>query len=251
MSYGRFAYYYDALMEDAPYSRWAEFAIKAIGFYGPKQERTLLDLGCGTGELSIRFAKDGFSVTGVDLSPEMLSVASSKAEEERVRIRFFEQDMSELDVPGQFGLCGIFCDSLNYLSSEEDVTSTFRRILDHLVPGGLLVFDVHSIHKVVQGFLNHSFSLNGDEVAYIWDSFEGEHPYSVEHEISFFVLDEKSGKYDRFDEVHAQRTFPVETYTAWLQEAGFEVLDIGADFDFAPPSSESERIFFIAKKPLE
>jgi SAM-dependent methyltransferase len=249
MSYGRFAYYYDALMEEAPYSSWVEFVLSAWRLYGLKDDMSLLDLGSGTGQLSIRFASEGFSVTGVDLSSEMLSVARSKAEEAGMNIPFYEQNMAELELPGQFGICGIFCDSLNYLRSENEVTETFQRVAHHLVPGGLFVFDVHSVHKVVEGFINHSFSLNGDEVSYIWDSFEGEHPNSVEHEISFFILDELSGKYDRFDEIHYQRTFPVETYTAWLQEAGLEVLQIGADFDMAAPSADSERIFFIARKP--
>ena len=53
----------------------------------------------------------------------------------------------------------------------------------------------------------------------------------MEHELSFFVLDEQTGKYDRFDELHFQRTYSVQQYTDWLEEAGFEILEICADFE--------------------
>ena len=51
------------------------------------------------GQLSVRFAKEGFDVTGVDLSSDMLAVAQAKAEEEGVRIPFFEQNMADLGGP--------------------------------------------------------------------------------------------------------------------------------------------------------
>lgn len=248
MSYGRFAYLYDQLMEEAPYDGWLGFALDAWGKFGPAGEKSLLDVGCGTGELSLRFARKGFSVTGVDLSADMLAVARVKSEEAGFSIPFYEQDMAQLELPETYGIIGIFCDSLNYLRTEEEVKRTFSHASDHLIPGGLLVFDVHSPQKIDNGFVNQSFSLNGDSVSYIWDSFSGEEPHSVEHEISFFVLDESDGRYDRFDEVHYQRTFPQEVYRGWLAEAGFEVVSITADFENSAPTADSERIFFVVKK---
>ncbi|WP_059171207.1 class I SAM-dependent methyltransferase [Bacillus sp. FJAT-27445] len=248
MSYGRFAYLYDQLMEDAPYDEWVSFVERAWELYGRNKEKSLLDLGCGTGELSIRLAKNGFNVTGVDLSADMLSVAKAKSEEAGMSLPFYEQDMAELEMPGEYGVIGIFCDSLNYLRTVEDVKSTFVHSAKHLGSGGLLLFDVHSIYKVANGFINQSFSLNGDSVSYIWDSFDGDQPHSVEHEISFFVLDDSDGRYDRFDELHYQRTYPIEEYSKLLEESGFEIASITADFSNTAPSPESERIFFIARK---
>lgn len=248
MSYRHFAYLYDQLMEDAPYDEWVGLSLNNWEKLGPGGEKSFLDLGCGTGEISLRLAESGFRVTGVDLSPDMLSIAREKAEKAGVQIRFIEQDMSQLEMDEQFGMIGIFCDSLNYLEAEEDILHTLERAEKYLVPGGLLVFDVHSIHKINNGFINQSFSLNGEKVAYIWDSFSGEYPNSVEHEISFFVLNEKDGRYDRFDEIHYQRTFPNEVYQNWLERAGFEVVSVTADFQAKKPSEDSERIFFVCKK---
>jgi SAM-dependent methyltransferase len=247
MSYEHFAYLYDGLMQEAPYDEWVQFVKTRIENY-KVNGKDLLDLACGTGELSVRFAKEGLKVTGIDLSADMLAVAQAKAEDEGVRIPFFEQNMVDLVGQGQFDIIGIFCDSLNYLQSEDDVVLTFANVYEHLNEGGVFFFDVHSIFKITEGFINQTFALNEDHLAYIWNSFPGDFPNSVEHELSFFVLDGRTGKYDRFDELHLQRTFPIQQYSKWLTDAGFELLEISADFEKTEPQTDSERIFFVARK---
>jgi SAM-dependent methyltransferase len=247
MSYEGFAYIYDELMEDAPYDKWVQFVTERLSANGITG-RSLLDLGCGTGELTLRLVREGFTVTGVDLSADMLAVARAKAQELNLSMPFYQQDMADLEGLGQFDVIGIFCDSLNYLHTEEEVERTFTNAFRHLKDGGVLFFDVHSIYKMNEIFINQTFTLNEDRLAYIWNSFPGDFPDSVEHELSFFVLDERSGKYDRIDEFHQQRTFSVARYQEWLEKAGFEVAEISADFEAAAPQPQSERIFFMAKK---
>lgn len=247
MSYEQFAYLYDELMKDAPYDEWVQFVKDICVKYNVTGTR-LLDLACGTGELSVRLAQDVFQVTGVDLSEDMLAVAQAKAEDEGLRIPFFQQNMADLDGHGEFDVIAILCDSLNYLQTEEEVISTFSNVIGHLNSEGIFLFDVHSIYKISDLFINQTFASSEDPVSYIWNSFSGEHQYSVEHELSFFVLDERTGKYDRFDEIHFQRTYPVQQYSDWLVETGFELLEVCADFKDAKPSTQSERIFFVAKK---
>ncbi|AZU63399.1 class I SAM-dependent DNA methyltransferase [Neobacillus mesonae] len=254
MSYEQFAYLYDELMSEAPYDEWVRFVKEKLENYGSlsgsrsTEPLRILDLACGTGELSARFAKEGFQVTGVDLSEDMLMVAKKKADAEGLAIPFYQQDMAELEGLGLFDVAGIFCDSLNYLKSEQEVVDTFSRVSVHLNQGGLFIFDVHSLYKVNEVFLERTYALNDDPISYIWNSFPGEEPNSVEHELSFFVLDENAGKYDRIEEFHYQRTFPTEQYSAWLDEAGFKLLDINADFEHIAPQADSERIFYIAQK---
>jgi SAM-dependent methyltransferase len=247
MSYERFAYLYDELMQDVPYENWVRFVKDKIEKYGVNG-KSMLDLACGTGELSVRFAKEGFLVTGVDLSSDMLSVARAKSENKGLSIPLYQQDMSQLEGLGQFDVIGVFCDSLNYLPSGEAVIQTFSNIYHHLEKNGVFIFDVHSLHKMNHIFMDETFTLNEDHLSYIWDCFPGEYPNSVEHELSFFVLDEQSRKYDRFDELHYQRTFSIEQYSNWLKQVGFSILEINADFESKEPEEDSERIFFIANK---
>ncbi|MES1038186.1 MULTISPECIES: class I SAM-dependent DNA methyltransferase [Peribacillus] len=247
MTYERFAYVYDELMKDAPYEKWLMVLTAKLEQYGIGG-RKVLDLACGTGEMTVELAQHGFEVTGVDLSDEMLLVANEKAVKLGLSIPLFQQNMAELEGLGQFDCVTIFCDSLNYLRDEEDIVKTFSRVHEHLKDGGLFLFDIHSIYKMEEIFRDNTFAVNGEEVSYIWDCFPGVEPYSVEHDLSFFVRDDESGLYDRFDELHYQRTYPVEQYKKWLEQAGFTVSEILADLEEAPLVTETERILFVASK---
>lgn len=247
MSYERFAYLYDQLMQDVPYDEW----VTIVEAYREKYQvngMKLLDLACGTGELSVRFSQKGFEVTGADLSTDMLSVAQAKAQALSLPIQFFQQDMTELDDLGEFDIIGIFCDSLNYLEDEQAVQQTFEGVHRLLKKGGLFLFDVHSVYKMEHVFADATFTWDDEEITYIWNSFQGESPHSVEHELTFFVLDEGSGKYDRVDELHYQRTYPEHSYIKWLEQAGFASIEVTGDYSLKAPEQTAERLFFAMMK---
>jgi len=248
MTYGKFAYLYDNLMKDVPYDSWVKIVNEKWEAYNC-QGKKLLDLACGTGELSVRLAEGGFQVTGVDLSVDMLTVAQMKAENKGLQIPFYQQNMVELELVEHFDIVGVFCDSLNYLQTEEEVIETFDNIHRFLKDDGILIFDVHSVHKIMNVFMNETFTYDDEEICYIWNCFQGDYPLSVEHELTFFVQDD-TGKYDRYDEFHSQRTFSPEIYVNWLDSSGFEVVEVFSDFIDEGISSEAERIFFVARKRI-
>ena len=117
-SYGRFAEVYDALMTDIPYDAYVEW----VQTNAPaKQNTKLLDIGCGTGTMAIAFAKSGYDVSGLDLSEEMLMIASERCYEEDVRVFFVCQSMDELDGFEQLDVVTIPIDSLNYVPEQQAV----------------------------------------------------------------------------------------------------------------------------------
>lgn len=247
MSYKYFSSLYDELMDEAPYDQWLNFFEQQKNKYLPEAKK-VMDLACGTGEVTLRLFERGYDVVGVDLSEEMLSVAQSKAFQKGLQISFYLQDMSQLDGLEGFDAVVIFCDSLNYLTSEEQVRNTFERVYGALREGGLFLFDVHSPYKMNCVFKNNTFAYNGDEISYIWNSFPREHKLSVEHELTFFVYDEETNQYDRYDELHKQRTFEPSQYKEWLEKVGFKTLAITGDFTDERVNDEHERIFFTLKK---
>ncbi|PHA00960.1 SAM-dependent methyltransferase [Bacillus pseudomycoides] len=247
MRYEQFALLYDELMNDVPYEKWVEFTEHSLAQIG-KTDAKILDVACGTGNVTLPLVKKGYDVTGVDLSEEMLTIAQQKLCEEGHFIPFYQQDMRELDVPGEFDCVTIFCDSLNYVLQEEGVQETFRRVYHHLHQDGLFLFDVHSLYKIHHVFQNETYTVNEEEISLIWNCFTGEETNSVEHDLTFFVRDEEEDVYHRFDELHMQRTYPVEELTKWLEEAGFTVLRVTGDFERIEVTEQTERIFFVAKK---
>ena len=79
---------YDGLTRDIPYEKYLRFFKSLLKQYGVKP-KTVLDLACGTGSLSVLLAKSGYAVLGVDRSEDMLTVAAEKAMELEENQPFF------------------------------------------------------------------------------------------------------------------------------------------------------------------
>lgn len=241
MAYKAFSYYYDILMRDVAYHKWMN---KTKQYLAPGS--SILDVGCGTGTISILLAKEGYEVTGVDLSEDMLALAYEKTLAEGLGISYIHQDMCRLEGFNDFDGAVIYVDSLNYLKSDREVFQTFQQIHESLKEGGILIFDVHSLYKVTEIFDDYLYADTSPELTYIWHVEEGKFPYSIEHELTFFKQTDEG--YERFQEIHHQRTFAIEEYSQWLEDIGFTILEISADFLDEAPTEESERIIFVVQK---
>ena len=142
-SYGEFAVVYDRLMDDFDYPRWAEYYLKIIGETGVKIRR-ICDCACGTGSMSVEFAKRGITVTGVDISDDMLRLANIKARRNAQKIVFACQDMAQLTLPRPVDAIICACDGVNYLTTDEALSGFFRSAHAAIKDGGCLAFDISS-----------------------------------------------------------------------------------------------------------
>lgn len=128
--YRDFAFIYDELMDDVDYDRWVEYIEEIIKSEGAEVQN-ILELACGTGNLTIPLTKKGYDIAGIDISAEMLEVAMEKAEEEGVQLVLLQQDIAELDfdVPNlDCILCA--CDGFNYLTYDDDLEYVFSKAHD-------------------------------------------------------------------------------------------------------------------------
>lgn len=246
--YVNFALLYDDLMANAPYDKWIEFTQH---FIKDKHVKQIVDLGCGTGEITVRLAKDYNSIYGVDLSTTMLSIAQQKAFENNTpHVKWIEQDIRQLSGFSNVDVFISYCDVLNYIVDLNDIERVFNHVYDSLAEGGLFIFDVHSLEHVKQNLIEHTFTYKDDELAYIWHCSSGEHEGEMHHDMTFFYRNEHNSLYERFDEVHHQRTYSVETYENLLRRANFQKINFYNDFHVDKTFSEqnSERIFIVAEK---
>ena len=127
-NYEKFAFVYDAIMDDSLYDKWTDFSLRHF----PKDKKKLLELACGTGIQSVRFAKVGFYVTGLDLSEDMLEIARKRAKEAGEVIEFKQGNMLDLSQAGKYDLVTCYSDSICYMADEVEVGDVFKQVYDCL-----------------------------------------------------------------------------------------------------------------------
>jgi len=249
MTYNQFAYIYDKLMEDAPYDTWAAMTKKIIRDKGISESASILDLGCGTGEIAIRLSKYGYVVTGVDNSNEMLSVAQNKAIDEREKINWICQDMRDLQGFTEIDVCISYCDVMNYIVKESDIALTFNHVFASLRDYGLFIFDVHDDTYADESLVDHTFADVGEDVTYIWECAGGEKSGRLIHDLTFFQQT-NANKYIKFEETHEQQVYPLALYEKLLKNAGFRKIEFFNDFQPENELSSKNRVrnFIIAEK---
>ncbi|WP_431798762.1 methyltransferase domain-containing protein [Halobacillus andaensis] len=241
MSYRRMAEVYDRLMMDAPYEDWVYWTKHMImKFHGDAS--TILDLGCGTGEITIRLSQD-YKMTGVDLSEDMLAIASNKDKHQQVQ--WLRQDISDLNGLSDFECVISYCDVMNYIVEERGLASVFQRAYQALQKNGLFMFDVHSSDHVNCNLLGQTFAEVYEDLSYIWFCDRGKEEDVIEHDLTFFI---KNGDlFERFDETHYQKRYSERFLNDELKKTGFTILGVFADFSLTE-KDEGERIFFVCQK---
>lgn len=244
--YSVFAGVYDSLTEDVEYSRRADYITSLLRKYGTDPE-FILDLGCGTGTVTSLLAKKGYSMIGVDMSPEMLSIASEKAEKEGLDILYLNQPMEEFELYGSVGAVICLLDSLNYITDEKDIEQTFRLVHNYLDPGGLFIFDINTPYKLKHILAGNTFCGESDNAFYTWENVYDPDYNICEFTLNFFIKDGTG--YCRHNETHYQRAYTFTFLNNLLKKCGFEVLDRFDDLSFTPAGKTSEKVFFIARKP--
>ena len=240
-TYGRFAYIYDRLMQGVGYDDWADYISRLLG-----DAKTVIECGCGTGELTTRLAKMGFFMTGLDISEDMLGVASEKLRKNGLAVPLICMDMSEFYVhsPADAILCA--CDGVNYLTSVNRAEDFFLSSFRALKPGGTLLFDISTRYKLERVIGNNTFASDEGDAAYIWDnSYDGDKSL-CEMRLTFFSR--KDQLYERFEETHVQRAHTEQELRRALAETGFGLVRVYDAFTLEPPKPESERLQFFAKK---
>lgn len=247
MSYSVFAEGYDALTQNVDYDACAAFLCKILRHCGISNG-IVLDLACGTGSVSVRLAKAGYEVIGVDASPDMLAVARQKAQAAGQDILLLCQDMCALDLYGTVRAAVCTLDSLNHLPSADAVREALRRVALFLEPGGIFIFDVNTPYKHREILGNHTFVYDTDEVYCVWQNTALPDD-AVQMELDFFFPDEaQEDVYVREHEQITERAYSAAQWEEMLRDAGFRILARYDGYTGASPAAHSERVVYTVQK---
>lgn len=246
--YETLASLYDLYMEDVPYEKWLDNICSYMQKYC-NNPKTVLDLGCGTGTMSVLLKKKGFDVTGIDISADMLAEASSKAFDEGLDIVFSQQDMKSFEAPFAFDVIISLCDCINYITDPEELGLVFESCRKNLAAGGLFIFDINSRHKLRNILGDGSFCSTDERSAFTCENFYDDEDNICRYYVNLFIEDE-DGRYSRYEELHRERGYTEEEIRELLEKSGFKVYETADADTLGKVTDTTERIYFISGKEL-
>ncbi|MBQ9118521.1 MAG: class I SAM-dependent methyltransferase [Lachnospiraceae bacterium] len=286
-AYTGFASVYDTFMDNVPYDEWCRYLVEIMKEY-QVTEGLVAELGCGTGSMTRRLAAAGYDMIGIDLSEEMLDIARSyeaeyleeaeceydeaEAQEDEAvekdesdesaggfpRIMYLNQDMREFELYGTVAAMVSLCDSLNYITEEDELREVFRLVNNYLDPGGLFLFDMNTIHKYRDVIGDTTIAENREDCSFIWDNAYDEASGLNQYDVTIFKKvefeeDEEidTPLFERFTETHLQRAYSLETVIRLLQEAGMEFVAAYDAGTRQPVTEVTERMFLIAREAYQ
>ena len=244
-AYTGFAEVYDLFMDQVPYEKWSRRITEILKEYGIP-DGLVLDLGCGTGSMTELLAGAGYDMIGVDASEEMLELAYEKRAESGHDILYLLQDMREFELYGTVRAIVSVCDSLNYITEEEELLHVFRLVRNYLDPDGVFFFDMNTIYKYSEMLGETTIAENREEGSFIWENYYDPEEQLNQYDLTLYVQDEDD-RYVRFEETHIQKAYALERVLELLQQSGMKAEQI-FDSDTGKEVTDTTGKFCIAAR---
>ncbi|HIZ66317.1 MAG TPA: class I SAM-dependent methyltransferase [Candidatus Blautia pullicola] len=247
-SYESFARVYDLFMDNIPYREWCRYLTGLLRENGVK-EGLVLELGCGTGNMTRLLSQAGYDMIGVDNSMDMLEIAMEK-QEGREDILYLLQDMREFELYGTVAAVVSVCDSMNYITEEEDLLEVFRLVNNYLDPGGLFIFDLNTEYKYKEILGESTIAENRKDASFIWDNYYDEEEKINQYDLALFIPEDREGEilYRKYEETHFQRAYSLQEIKELLEEAGMEFVTAYKAFTREAVGEDNQRIYILARE---
>ncbi len=236
-----FAEIYDVFMKHVDYDSWYRFLREYV-----KKKGTVLDLGCGTGEFVYRLVKDGYYVTGIDISEAMLRLAEKKVKDmglEESCYKFKKENIINYVHPEKVDYIICNFDTVNYLKNEDEFIKFIKKSSENLKKGGFLIFDAVTDEIFDEIFENGLFLDEEPEYTSIWRHEQlGEKEHLVEIDL-FIRQDEDDNVFRKYNDKQYKFIYNLEWMIEIAENNGLEIFDTASNPEFG-----ESRIFFIVKK---
>ncbi|MCS7223265.1 MAG: class I SAM-dependent methyltransferase [Armatimonadetes bacterium] len=246
--------YYDQLMRDVPYRSWVQYVDDLLYKVDPNfRYQTVLELACGTGTLSLEYAKKGCRVVGIDISQPMIDIARNKARSMGLSERTFftAADAAAFDPSalGPFDLTICLFDSLNYIIDPNALQQVFQNTRPALKKGGYFIFDLNSEYSLAAHLFDQdNLWRKNAPLYYYWKSHYDPTTKLCRIDM-WFAVNTGTDKSRCFKEVHWQRAYTIDEIRWMADKAGWQWIKVLEAYTFKKPEPESERWYFVLQNP--
>ena len=242
--YNDFSEVYNKLVFDIDYDFYLETIKKQLMKLN-LEPKDILEIGIGTGNLTKRMDFRTNSYIGVDLSSEMLEIASNNLNDKE-NLQLINADISKFKMENRFDLAISTLDTINYILDEDDLYASFKNIYDSLRANSAFIFDINSENKLRNVLGNNDYIYEYDNIFYTWQSFLDEENNIVDFVLDFFI--EENNLYRRITEEQSEKIYSLDYIINILKNIGFEINNY-IDFDTGKNIDEnSQRILLTVTK---
>lgn len=245
-SYTSLSKLYDIFMDNVPYEEWGTFLQQLFKEYRI-DDGLILELGCGTGNMTEILARKGYDMIGLDYSEEMLTEAAGKNISAELNILYLWQDMREFELNGMVNAVVSVCDSLNYITEPEELSDVFTLVYRNLEDDGVFIFDFNTEYKYREILGAQTIAENRDEGSFIWENYYDEASRINEYELTLFIRTDQE-YYRRHQEMHYQRAYTLNEVKSLMESTGLCIYQSFDQYTKAPAHEKSERICVVAGK---
>jgi 4-hydroxythreonine-4-phosphate dehydrogenase len=249
-TYSLFAKYYDQYMGHVEYENWAKFLLQQYNKKNRKNPRNILELACGTANISSLLVKSKLKVDASDISPEMLKIAAQKP----FAPELYCKDMLSPIKKESYDLVILLFDSINYLTKKAQISSLFSNVAQGLRDHGLFIFDISTINNCKENF-DGFINLEDNKSQYL--IHQSELNYDDMIQTTYLTFFEMNGfLYKRGDEIHKQKIYKTKEIVALIKKSplnlkGIFAIDntenlINQDTDYL--DRDIPRLFFVLEK---
>lgn len=215
-AYRKLAKYYDLIYSFKDYAKESEEIFRLVSKYKNNEGKSLLDVGCGTGQ-HIKYFKSAYDCTGVDLNEEMLKIARKNVK----GVDFLKRDMSSLDMGKKFDVITCLFSAIGYAKTLKQLKDTLEGFYKQLNKGGVCIIDAWFDRAHWRVGSVHLTSYNGDGLKIVrvgYSAIKGTLSILDEH----YLIAEKNRGITYIPDKSELRLTDRPEFLKLLKEAGFQ-----------------------------
>lgn len=217
----------------------------------PRPVRDILDLGCGQGRFLIPLVQAGYQLTGLDNSPDMLSVCRHRLDQRDLIARLVEADFTTLDVEGNHDALLCLDAAISYVLDADQIIETLARFRRALRPQGMLIMDVWNIPAQWLLFgKTESYTFEGKAIRVEWQEAHTYEDFTSIFRTVFsgHIVENGETRHFRRDEI--VRAVTVGEMLMYLKAAGFLEATAYPSYDLSESNQvHADVLVFVALNP--
>jgi cyclopropane fatty-acyl-phospholipid synthase-like methyltransferase len=231
--------YYHILYQDRDIAEATLFLQSLLAYLKLEQHQNILDIACGRGRHAIHLAEQGFSVTGIDLSPNSISFAQEEAKTKGLDAEFYVHDMRE-PARKQAALVLNLFTSIGYFEDKDDNLRAIQAFYESTAAGGHVVIDFLHAPSVKKSLVADEIVTKDGIQFTLKRTFKSGW---IQKDISFHHKGQSYGFQERV------AALELVDFKEMLEAVGFKVQEVFGDYNLNPFVSEAaERLILVARK---